>query len=110
MIILKTKALSKLTESIFYMIIFNIVFILMSLKNVFVYRCKYRTCPYKFVSNEKLQQHMVCHVESDSTNYFKCSVCKDVKFAKWRPCSLHLWKKHQIGMTNFNGKKENMYA
>lgn len=45
-----------------------------------------------------MQQHILCHTESETTTKFKCSVCRDVKFTKWRQCSLHLWKKHQIGL------------
>lgn len=44
-----------------------------------------------------MQQHALCHTESQNGTAFKCSVCRDMKFTKWRQCSLHLWKKHQIG-------------
>lgn len=61
-------------------------------------RCSYQSCPYKFASEEIMQQHILCHTESETMTKFKCSVCRDVKFTKWRQCSLHLWKKHQIGL------------
>lgn len=59
-------------------------------------KCIYRGCPYKFSTEETMQQHVICHAESQNANAFKCNICRDVKFAKWRPCNLHLWKKHQI--------------
>ncbi|XP_066583039.1 zinc finger protein 892-like [Prorops nasuta] len=59
-------------------------------------KCSYRGCLYKFSTEEVMQQHASCHIDSQSPTLFKCNVCKDAKFNKWRPCSLHLWKQHQI--------------
>ncbi|XP_053980696.1 zinc finger protein 84-like [Hylaeus volcanicus] len=59
-------------------------------------KCSYRGCPYKFSTEEAMQQHGLCHVESLSGTTFKCTVCRDLKFTKWKQCSIHLWKKHQI--------------
>ncbi|XP_012274482.1 zinc finger protein 93 [Orussus abietinus] len=59
-------------------------------------KCTYRGCLYKFSSEETMQQHASCHVESQNVNVFRCNICRDMKFTKWRPCSLHLWKKHEI--------------
>ncbi|KAG7200348.1 hypothetical protein KM043_017805 [Ampulex compressa] len=70
-------------------------------KNV---KCSYRGCPYKFNTEEIMQQHALCHTESQSVTAFKCSVCRDMKFNKWRQCSLHLWKKHQIDIGLFTCK------
>ncbi|PBC27843.1 Zinc finger protein [Apis cerana cerana] len=61
-------------------------------------KCSYRGCPYKFSTEETMQQHALCHTESQNGTAFKCTVCRDMKFTKWRQCSLHLWKKHQIGL------------
>ncbi|XP_011695217.1 PREDICTED: PR domain zinc finger protein 5-like isoform X2 [Wasmannia auropunctata] len=61
-------------------------------------------CPYKFASEEIMQQHVLCHTESETATTFKCSVCRDMKFPKWRQCSLHLWKKHQIDIDLFTCK------
>ncbi|CAD1473552.1 unnamed protein product [Heterotrigona itama] len=61
-------------------------------------KCSYRGCPYKFSTEETMQQHALCHTESQNGMAFKCTVCRDTKFTKWRQCSLHLWKKHQIGL------------
>lgn len=63
----------------------------------FFLRCTYRGCPYKFATEEIMQQHVAFHTESQSVSVFKCSICRDLKFTKWRQCSLHLWKKHEIG-------------
>ncbi|KAL6444163.1 hypothetical protein ACFW04_001834 [Cataglyphis niger] len=67
-------------------------------------KCSYQSCPYKFASEEIMQQHILCHTESETMTKFKCSVCRDVKFTKWRQCSLHLWKKHQIDIGLFTCK------
>ncbi|KAL0124560.1 hypothetical protein PUN28_006420 [Cardiocondyla obscurior] len=67
-------------------------------------KCSYQGCPYKFVSEEVMQQHILCHMESDTATTFKCTVCRDMKFSKWRQCSLHLWKKHQIDIGLFTCK------
>ncbi|XP_072753780.1 uncharacterized protein [Anoplolepis gracilipes] len=67
-------------------------------------KCSYQSCPYKFPSEEIMQQHVLCHTESETTTKFKCSVCRDIKFTKWRQCSLHLWKKHQIDIGLFTCK------
>lgn len=88
----------------------NIKYIYLYYKNIykeeyiyFIYlfvnfiRCSYRGCPYKFSTEETMQQHALCHTESQNGTAFKCTVCRDMKFTKWRQCSLHLWKKHQIG-------------
>ncbi|KAL6267543.1 hypothetical protein P5V15_000618 [Pogonomyrmex californicus] len=70
-------------------------------KNV---KCSYQGCPHKFASEEIMQQHILCHTEFETATTFKCSVCRDVKFTKWRQCSLHLWKKHQIDVGLFTCK------
>ncbi|XP_063977954.1 zinc finger protein 836-like [Diachasmimorpha longicaudata] len=62
-------------------------------KNV---RCKYRGCVHKFSSKELMQEHANCHMDSGTVNSYKCSICQDVKFVKWRGCLIHLWKKHQV--------------
>lgn len=67
-------------------------------------KCSYRGCPYKFATEETMQQHALCHTESQSGTAFKCTVCRDMKFNKWRQCSLHLWKKHQIDIGLFTCK------
>lgn len=67
-------------------------------------KCSYQSCPYKFASEEIMQQHILCHTESETAAKFKCSVCRDMKFTKWRQCSLHLWKKHQIDIGLFTCK------
>ncbi|XP_014474772.1 PREDICTED: zinc finger protein 62-like isoform X1 [Dinoponera quadriceps] len=67
-------------------------------------KCEYRGCPYKFPSEEIMQQHVLCHIESQTVTAFKCSVCRDTKFTKWRQCSLHLWKKHGIDIGLFTCK------
>ncbi|XP_011140382.1 zinc finger protein 266 isoform X2 [Harpegnathos saltator] len=67
-------------------------------------KCSYRGCPYKFASEEIMQQHVLCHTESQTVTTFKCNVCRDIKFTKWRQCSLHLWKKHQIDVGLFTCK------
>ncbi|XP_039308960.1 zinc finger protein 569 isoform X1 [Solenopsis invicta] len=69
-------------------------------------KCSYQNCPYKFVSEEIMQQHVLCHMNSESeiAMKFKCTVCRDMKFTKWRQCSLHLWKKHQIDIDLFTCK------
>ncbi|XP_043285413.1 PR domain zinc finger protein 5-like [Venturia canescens] len=65
-------------------------------------KCTYRGCPYKFSTDITMQQHAVCHIDVPyCSNIFKCNICKDVKFTKWRSCSLHLWKKHQIDVDLF---------
>ncbi|XP_071631123.1 uncharacterized protein [Temnothorax longispinosus] len=65
-------------------------------------KCFYQGCPYKFASEEIMQQHILYHTESATA--FKCSICRDMKFTKWRQCSLHLWKKHQIDIGLFTCK------
>ncbi|KAF7387080.1 hypothetical protein HZH68_012757 [Vespula germanica] len=67
-------------------------------------RCTYRGCPYKFATEEIMQQHVAFHTESQSVSAFKCSICRDLKFTKWRQCSLHLWKKHEIDVGLFTCK------
>ncbi|XP_011882536.1 PREDICTED: zinc finger protein 436-like isoform X2 [Vollenhovia emeryi] len=67
-------------------------------------KCSYQGCPYKFASEEIMQQHILCHTESETGTTFKCSVCRDMKFTKWRQCSLHLWKSHQIDIGLFTCK------
>ncbi|XP_043784093.1 gastrula zinc finger protein XlCGF58.1-like isoform X2 [Apis laboriosa] len=67
-------------------------------------KCSYRGCPYKFSTEETMQQHALCHTESQNGTAFKCTVCRDMKFTKWRQCSLHLWKKHQIDIGLFTCK------
>ncbi|XP_011310246.1 zinc finger protein 62 homolog [Fopius arisanus] len=62
-------------------------------KNV---RCKYRGCVQKFSSKEIMQAHASCHVDSGTVNSYRCSICQDAKFVKWRDCLIHLWKKHQV--------------
>ncbi|XP_014602048.1 PREDICTED: zinc finger protein 568-like isoform X2 [Polistes canadensis] len=64
-------------------------------------RCTYRGCPYKFATEEIMQQHIAFHTESQSASAFKCNICRDLKFTKWRQCSLHLWKKHGIDVGLF---------
>lgn len=59
-------------------------------------KCTYRGCPYKFSDSEKMQQHVVCHDDIQNVNRFKCNFCRQIKFSKWKQCSLHLWKSHQI--------------
>ncbi|XP_077272996.1 uncharacterized protein LOC143903342 isoform X1 [Temnothorax americanus] len=65
-------------------------------------KCFYQGCPYKFASEEIMQQHILYHTESATA--FKCTICRDMKFTKWRQCSLHLWKKHQIDIGLFTCK------
>ncbi|XP_008543116.1 zinc finger protein 28 homolog [Microplitis demolitor] len=59
-------------------------------------KCNYRGCIHKFSTEELMQKHAVCHIESQNPNVFKCNVCTDLMFAKWRTCCMHLWKKHSI--------------
>ena len=73
------------------------IYFLLTYYIVHFVRCSYRGCPYKFSTEETMQQHALCHIESQNGMAFKCTVCRDTKFTKWRQCSLHLWKKHQIG-------------
>lgn len=62
-------------------------------KNV---KCTHQGCLYKFSTEDIMQQHANCHMDSQHAHAFKCIVCRDVKFSKWKPCSLHLWKEHKI--------------
>ncbi|XP_046602032.1 zinc finger protein 569 isoform X1 [Neodiprion lecontei] len=62
-------------------------------KNV---KCMHQGCLYKFSNKELMHQHANCHMDSQHAHAFKCNICKDVKFSKWKPCSLHLWKEHKI--------------
>ncbi|XP_015587714.1 zinc finger protein 845 [Cephus cinctus] len=72
-------------------------------------KCSFRGCPYKFSTKEKMQQHTVCHAKSQNANLYKCNLCQGINFAKWRPCSLHLWKKHQIDIDLLSCKVCNTY-
>ncbi|EZA56965.1 hypothetical protein X777_03149 [Ooceraea biroi] len=67
-------------------------------------KCSHQGCPYKFATEEIMQQHILCHTESETATTFKCNVCRDMKFTKWRQCSLHLWKKHEIDVGLFTCK------
>ncbi|XP_033220243.1 zinc finger protein 658B-like isoform X2 [Belonocnema kinseyi] len=58
-------------------------------------KCTHRGCSYMFSTDQKMKQHASCHAESQSESYFKCNVCQNLKYSKWRLCSLHLWKSHQ---------------
>ncbi|XP_046751707.1 zinc finger protein 568-like isoform X2 [Diprion similis] len=62
-------------------------------KNV---KCVHQGCLYKFSNEEMMHQHANYHIDSQHAHAFKCNICKDVKFSKWKPCSLHLWKEHKI--------------
>ncbi|KYN31515.1 Zinc finger protein 16 [Trachymyrmex septentrionalis] len=67
-------------------------------------KCSYQGCQYKFASEEIMQQHILYHTESETATTFKCTICRDMKFTKWRQCNLHLWKKHQIDIGLFTCK------
>ncbi|XP_012531913.1 zinc finger protein 556 isoform X2 [Monomorium pharaonis] len=67
-------------------------------------KCSYQNCPYKFASKEIMQQHVLYHTESETATKFKCNICRDMKFTKWRQCSLHLWKRHQIDIDLYTCK------
>ncbi|XP_044582157.1 zinc finger protein 91-like isoform X1 [Cotesia glomerata] len=59
-------------------------------------KCNYRGCIHKFSSEELMQKHVLCHVDSQNANVFKCNTCTDLMFTKWRSCCMHLWKKHNV--------------
>ncbi|XP_011291023.2 oocyte zinc finger protein XlCOF28 [Musca domestica] len=51
------------------------------------------TCVYKFVDEERRENHVKCHVQGKCT--FKCYICA-MSINNWRRCTAHLWKSHQI--------------
>ncbi|XP_051176061.1 zinc finger protein 266-like isoform X2 [Leptopilina boulardi] len=72
-------------------------------------KCTYRGCLYKFSNSEKMQQHAICHDDIQNVNRFKCNFCRQLKFPKWKQCSLHLWKLHQIDIDLLSCKICNSY-
>ncbi|KAK0163188.1 hypothetical protein PV327_006896 [Microctonus hyperodae] len=59
-------------------------------------KCLYRGCLHKFTTEKMMQKHVIYHGDTQNMNIFKCNICDDVKFTKWKACCLHLWKKHEI--------------
>ncbi|KAK0094189.1 hypothetical protein PV326_011607 [Microctonus aethiopoides] len=60
-------------------------------------KCLYRGCLHKFSTEKMMQKHVTYHGDTKNMNIFKCNICNDVKFTKWKACCSHLWKKHEIG-------------
>ncbi|XP_053955533.1 transcriptional repressor CTCF [Anastrepha ludens] len=66
------------------------------LRSKMILRCPVtHSCPYKFESENKLSLHTKCHINATLIQKFKCYEC-DVELTKWRSCSAHLWKAHQV--------------
>ena len=61
------------------------------------YKCSIKGCSYYFSSVESLQVHVSCH-QVDS-NSFQCQIenCQ-TSFQKWKKCSLHLWRQHNLDL------------
>ncbi|XP_017479280.1 PREDICTED: zinc finger protein 879 [Rhagoletis zephyria] len=52
-------------------------------------------CPYKFENESKLSLHTKCHINVSAVQEFKCFEC-GIELPKWRSCTAHLWKAHQV--------------
>ena len=60
------------------------------------FKCNIKGCPYYFSTIERVQVHVSCHQEQGG---FMCQIedCHCL-FDKWKKCSLHLWRKHNLDL------------
>lgn len=57
-------------------------------------KCEHKGCTYTFKTKDHLKIHLQCHRESG----FQCFHCPEKDFKKWKKCSLHLWRHHQLDL------------
>ncbi|XP_053685719.1 zinc finger protein 569 [Sabethes cyaneus] len=75
-------------------------------------KCPQKGCVYKFETRAKRDIHIKCHNiepgligpggptpgavgKEEKKDNFKCYQC-GIEFSRWRECSQHLWKQHQV--------------
>lgn len=61
-----------------------------------VYLCEKPKCSVKFSSQEKLDLHQKCHMDSGSG--FTCCQCDDYRSEHWASVAGHMWRHHSIDM------------